>query len=113
MERFVKFYQDKISSEVGCLLVYVHAFKELESTKRFKTTSSAKSIKEIKNKYKKSMQRESKRAKSRLVCYCVLSKAFSGSFDELTAQILVGMIKKESKYSGKSQETGGQLFVIH
>ncbi|CDR95208.1 DnaJ protein, putative [Babesia bigemina] len=71
LDRFVKFYQDKIES------------KDLESTKRFAKTSSAKSVKEIKQKYKKSMQRESKRAKS------------SGSFEELTAQILVSAAAKK------------------
>ncbi|GBE61577.1 domain containing protein, putative [Babesia ovata] len=87
LDRFVKFYQEKIESKASCHLAWLHAFQDLESTKRFTKTSSAKSIKEIKQKYKKSMQRESKRAKS------------SGSFEDLTAQISANRKKRQNDFT--------------
>ncbi|GIX64447.1 DnaJ protein, putative [Babesia caballi] len=75
LERFVKFYESKIASE------------ELKTTSRFTKTSSAASLKQIKLKYKKKMQREAKRSQS------------SESFEDLTAKIMANRKKREEGFA--------------
>nr|BAN64927.1 DnaJ protein, putative [Babesia bovis] len=74
LDRFVKFYNDKIASD------------ELESTSKYKKSSTTSALKDIKQRYKKKMQKERKRSND------------SESLDDLAAQIMANRKKREQAF---------------
>ncbi|GFE54658.1 hypothetical protein protein, putative [Babesia ovis] len=87
LDRFVKFYQDKIASD------------DLEATPKFKKSSTADAIKAIKQKYNKKMQKESKCSNER------------DNFDDLAAQIMANRKKREQDFSSVISNLEKKLLV--
>ncbi|ORM40722.1 Chaperone protein dnaJ 6 [Babesia sp. Xinjiang] len=87
LERFVEFYAKKIEDDVSCVSTRAILLQEIKSTSQFKKTSSAGSLKEISQKYKKKMKRESKRSTS------------GGNLEDLAAQIMANRKKREVDFN--------------